>query len=131
MQLDKNADNGETLASTYCENQLDFDIDMNDMEDEQDNIVEETSIEDVICWPTLKEKIPSLSGNKKDLDSFEKFYLQFLLDLREGHSLPQNIVQTVTSGNFNQTINRNAFDTDLMYDYRHASQAKQHPILKN
>ncbi|CAF3946339.1 unnamed protein product, partial [Rotaria sordida] len=81
MQLDKNADNGETLASTYCENQLDFDIDMNDMEDEQDNIVEETSIEDVICWPTLKEKIPSLSGNKKDLDSFENIILQGVVDV--------------------------------------------------
>ncbi|CAF2102228.1 unnamed protein product [Rotaria magnacalcarata] len=33
--------------------------------------------------------------------------------------------------NFNHVINHNVHDTDLMYDYRHASQAKQHPILKN
>ncbi|CAF3390963.1 unnamed protein product [Rotaria sp. Silwood2] len=221
--------------------QLDFDIDIDDMEDEQDNR-EEIPAEDVICWPTLKEKIPSLLNNNTDLDSFEKFYLQFLLDLREGHSLPQNIVQAVTSGvksliefifellkgqvksssikdqrtacsypttnfillsdvknivssviermnnitknehrfvrlckkyfsydspkeiklenpnevayyipmqstikqmlsnpyvldilikNFNQIINRNACDHNLMYDYRHASQAKQHPVLTN
>ncbi|CAF4005034.1 unnamed protein product [Rotaria magnacalcarata] len=33
--------------------------------------------------------------------------------------------------NFNQIINQNAHDTDLMFDYRHASQAKLHPVLKN
>jgi hypothetical protein len=33
--------------------------------------------------------------------------------------------------NFNENVNRNAVDTDLMYNYRHASQAKQHPVLRN
>ncbi|CAF1509111.1 unnamed protein product [Rotaria sordida] len=33
--------------------------------------------------------------------------------------------------NYNETINCNALDLDLMYDYRHGSQAKQHSILKN
>jgi hypothetical protein len=31
-------------------------------------------------------------------DSIEKFYVDFLINLREGHSLPQNIIQTITSG---------------------------------
>jgi hypothetical protein len=177
-----------------------------------------------------------------DLDFFEKFYVEFLLNLREGRSLPQNIIQAITFGlrslielihellkiqiktssvedqrivttsskdnftlladvnkvisnvigrmkyvtkneynfvklckkyfsyeppveiklenadqvayyipiqstiqqmltkpnvlnmiikNFNQTINRNTVDTDLMYDFRHASQARQHLVLRN
>ncbi|CAM4849634.1 unnamed protein product, partial [Rotaria magnacalcarata] len=33
--------------------------------------------------------------------------------------------------NFNKVINRDIHDSDMMYDYRRASQAKQHPILKN
>jgi hypothetical protein len=33
-----------------------------------------------------------------DLDFFEKFYVEFLLNLREGRSLPQNIIQAITFG---------------------------------
>ena len=33
--------------------------------------------------------------------------------------------------NYNQIISSNAVDTDLIYDYRHASNAKQHAVLKN
>jgi hypothetical protein len=32
-----------------------------------------------------------------DLNDFEKYYTQFLLELRECHLLPQNIVQSITS----------------------------------
>ena len=31
------------------------------------------------------------------INSFEKYYTRFLLDLREGHLLPQNIIQSITS----------------------------------
>jgi hypothetical protein len=36
-------------------------------------------------------------GRVFDLNDFEKHYTQFLLELREGHLLPQNIVQSITS----------------------------------
>lgn len=32
------------------------------------------------------------------MDFFEKYYVDFLLNLREGHSLPQNIIHTITTG---------------------------------
>jgi len=40
----------------------------------------------------------SIIGKKIDLDFFEKFYVDFLLNLREGHSLPQNIIHSITLG---------------------------------
>ncbi|CAF4094505.1 unnamed protein product [Rotaria magnacalcarata] len=221
---------------------LGSDSEIDDMEDVENEEDEDTDVDDIICWPSFKEILPLLLEKNNDLDSFEKFYLQFLLDLREGHSLPQNIIQVVTSAvrsliefiyellkssincssfkdqqtasfasttefilltdlknvftnviekmayvtknehhflklcrkyfsyesakeikldnpnevayyvpihysiqqmtsnpyildilikNFNQMINRNAHDTDLMFDYRHASQAKLHPVLKS
>ncbi len=124
-------------------------------------------------------------------DSIEKFYVDFLINLREGHSLPQNIIQTITSGlkslvelihellkmqtknslikyqrmvtttsakddsilltivnsiqqilskhdvltmltkKFNENVNRNAIDTDLIFNNRHELHAKQYPVLKN
>ncbi|CAF5223676.1 unnamed protein product, partial [Rotaria magnacalcarata] len=33
--------------------------------------------------------------------------------------------------NYNETVNRNAVDTDLMYDYRHGSQAEENTILRD
>ncbi|CAF4774084.1 unnamed protein product, partial [Rotaria sp. Silwood2] len=97
IQLEKNADN-DTLVSECDETDLDFQIELNDVEDEQNAVEEEIDFDDMISWPSLKEIMPGLSEEKKDLNSFEKFYLQFILDLREGHSLPQNIMQVVTSG---------------------------------
>jgi hypothetical protein len=241
IQTDTNAHDDETLLSTSYDTQLDFDIEIHDVEDERNEIERETD-EDVIHWPLLMEKITRSSGKKIDLDFFEKFYVDFLLNLREGHSLPQNIIQTITSGlkclielihellkiqtknssikyqkpvtnsdandcilltdvnevisniiermtditknehsflklckkyfsyasakeiklenpdqmayyipiqssiqqmlnkpdvltmlikNFNENVNRDAIDTDLMFNYRHALHAKQHPVLKN
>ncbi|CAF4793380.1 unnamed protein product, partial [Rotaria magnacalcarata] len=33
--------------------------------------------------------------------------------------------------NYNETVNRNAVDTDLMYDYCHGSQAEENIILRD
>ncbi|CAF4275873.1 unnamed protein product, partial [Rotaria sordida] len=33
--------------------------------------------------------------------------------------------------NFNENVNRNAADTDLMFNYRHALHGKVHTVLKN
>jgi hypothetical protein len=40
-------------------------------------------------------------------------------------------VLTMLIKNFNENVNRNAIDTDLMFNYRHALNARQHPVLKN
>ncbi len=97
IQIDTNAHDDETLLSTSYDTQLDFDTETHDVEDERNEIERETD-EDVISWPLLMEKITRSSGKKIDLDFFEKFYVDFLLNLREGHSLPQNRIQTITSG---------------------------------
>ena len=46
----------------------------------------------------VKRKTTLLPEKKINSDFFEKFYLDFLLSLREGYSLPQNIINIVTSG---------------------------------
>ncbi|CAM4849746.1 unnamed protein product [Rotaria magnacalcarata] len=98
IQVEKNTDNDDTLVSICDETDVDFQIELNDLEDEQSAVEEEIDFDDTISWPSLKEIIPELSEAKKNLNSFEKFYLQFILNLREGHSLPQNIIQAVTFG---------------------------------
>ncbi|CAF3993437.1 unnamed protein product [Rotaria magnacalcarata] len=98
IQVEKNTDNDDTLVSICDETDVDFQIELNDVEDEQSAVEEEIDFDDTISWPSLKEIIPELSEAKKNLNSFEKFYLQFILNLREGHSLPQNIIQAVTFG---------------------------------
>jgi hypothetical protein len=241
LQLDTNTHDNGTSPPIFSD-ALDLDTQTNDINDELNETDKETDDEDVICWSLIKQQITRLSEEKMDLEHFEKFYLEFLLILREGHSLPQNIIQAITTGlkslielihelikiqikksspdyqrittatsthdpillsdvnevisnviqiiidvtkneyhflklckkyfsyepakeiklenpdqvayyipiessikqmlnkpdvlnmlikNFNENINRNAADTDLMYSYRHASQAKQHPVIRN
>jgi hypothetical protein len=98
MQTDMNTDNDEILLSTSYDTQSDFHTQIQDEKDERDEKDDETDDEDAICWPLLMEEIIQSSGKKIDLDFFEKFYVDFLLNLREGHSLPQNIIHTITSG---------------------------------
>ncbi len=85
-----NTDNDEILLSTSYDTQSDFHTQINDEKDERDEKDDEKDDEDAICWPLLMEEITQSSGTKIDLDFFENFYLDFLLNLREGHSLPQN-----------------------------------------
>ncbi|CAF1144449.1 unnamed protein product [Rotaria sordida] len=40
-------------------------------------------------------------------------------------------VLTMLKKNFNENVNRNAADTDLMFNYRHALHGKVHTVLKN
>ncbi|CAF1370806.1 unnamed protein product [Rotaria sordida] len=40
-------------------------------------------------------------------------------------------VLTMLKKNFNENVKRNAADTDLMFNYRHALHGKVHPVLKN
>ncbi|CAF4776321.1 unnamed protein product, partial [Rotaria socialis] len=40
-------------------------------------------------------------------------------------------VLTMLIKNVNENVNRNTIDTDLMFNYRHALDAKQHEVLKN
>ncbi|CAF4089530.1 unnamed protein product [Rotaria magnacalcarata] len=98
--IDTNTRDNETAIATSYDAQLDADNLMHNVEDERDQIESEIDDddEDVICWPLLTEKTIQSSENKIDFDYFEKFYVDFLLNLREGHSLPQNIIQTTTSG---------------------------------
>ncbi|CAF4228074.1 unnamed protein product [Rotaria sp. Silwood2] len=237
-----NTHNDGTLLLTNHDTQSNFDTQTHDEEEEQNERERETDDEDVICWPLLMEKISRSSEKKINLDFFEKFYVDFLLNLREGHCLQQNIIHTITSGfkslielihellkmknrnssikyqntvtnpatddsillsdmnevisniieritgitrnehrfvklckkyfsyaspkeiklenanqtafyipiqssiqqmlnkydvltmlkkNFNENVNRNAADTDLMFNYRHALHGKVHPVLKN
>jgi len=98
MQTDMNTDNDEILLSTSYDTQSDFHTQIHDEKDERDEKDDETNDGDAICWPLLMEEIIQSSGKKIDLDFFEKFYVDFLLNLREGHSLPQNIIHTITSG---------------------------------
>ncbi|CAM4846644.1 unnamed protein product, partial [Rotaria magnacalcarata] len=162
---DPNIDIDTTSILACNDTDLGTDSEIHDMEDVENEEEEDTDADDIICWSSFKEIWPLLLEKNKDLDSFEKFYLQFLLDLREGHSLPKyssyesakeikldnpnevayyvpihySIQQMLSNPhvldilikNFNQIINQNAHDTDLMFDYRHASQAKLHPVLKN
>ena len=66
--------------------------------DELNETDKETDDEDVIYWSLITQQITRLSEEKMDLDHFEKVYLEFLLILREGHSLPHNIIQAITTG---------------------------------
>ncbi|CAF4397254.1 unnamed protein product [Rotaria socialis] len=222
IQLDTEA--CDNISSSTCGvPYLDFDIQINDAEDEFQD--EQTELDDdtSICWSLLKEARIQLSKQTIDLDAFERFYIELLLNLREGYSLPQNIIQGITFGfrslielihellknqikssliqyqratkspstenvfalddinkvilsvihfcydpaqeikldypnqvafyipiqssiqqllskpdvlnmlikNYNETVNRNAVDTDLMYDYRHGSQAEENIILRD
>jgi hypothetical protein len=77
---------------------LNLDTQTNDINDELNETDKETDDEDVICWSLIKQQITRLSEEKMDLEHFEKFYLKVLLVLREGHSLPQNIIQVITTG---------------------------------
>ena len=97
-QPDIKASSNDTSSSTYDDMHLDFDIRINDAEDElQDN---QTEIDDdtSICWSLLKEAKVRLSERTIDLGAFERFYLELLLNLREGYCLPQNIIQAITFG---------------------------------
>lgn len=86
-------------APTSYDIQLDFNSQVHDIEDEQNEEEEEEIVnDDIISWPLFMKKIIQSSQKPIDLDFFEKFYVDFLLNLREGHSLPQNIIQTITSG---------------------------------
>ncbi|CAF4209356.1 unnamed protein product, partial [Rotaria magnacalcarata] len=40
-------------------------------------------------------------------------------------------VLTMLIKNVNENVNRNTIDTDFMFNYRHALDAKQHEVLKN
>ena len=66
--------------------------------DELETLERTRSSENDIDWPLFTSLI-----NEKDdmeqciLNTFEKYYTRFLLDLREGHLLPQNIIKSITS----------------------------------
>jgi hypothetical protein len=57
------------------------------------------------------------------------YYIPIQFSIQQMLSKPDVLDMLIK--NYNQTVNRNVLDTDLMYDYRHASHAKQHAILKN
>ncbi|CAF2114746.1 unnamed protein product [Rotaria magnacalcarata] len=97
VPLDPNIGNDATSILTCNATDLGTDSEIHDMKDVENEEEEDTDADDLICWPSFKEILPPLLEKHKDLDCFEKFYLQFLLDLREGHSLPQNIIQVITS----------------------------------
>lgn len=45
--------------------------------------------------------------------------------------LNKHDVLTMLTKNFNENVNRNANDMDLMFNYRHALHGRLHPVLKN
>ena len=47
---------------------------------------------------TIKRDQNSTIKKTIDLDAFERFYVELLLNLKEGYSLPQNIIQGITFG---------------------------------
>jgi hypothetical protein len=95
-QLDTNTHDNETSLPIFSDAYLDLDTQTSDINDELNETDKETDDEDIVCWSLIKEQIAQLSEEKLDLEHFEKFYLEFLLVLREGHSLPQNIIQAIT-----------------------------------
>lgn len=97
MQLD--ADACDHMSSSTCgDPYLDFDIQINDAGDELLDETTELDDDANICWSILKEAKIQLSKKPIDLDAFERFYVELLLNLREGYSLPQNIIQGITFG---------------------------------
>ena len=77
---------------------FDLNISAHDAEDKRNGIDTEAQDEDIIDWPLLTEKINRSTEKEIKLDFFEKFYIDFLLNLREGHSLPQNVFQSIAHG---------------------------------
>ena len=57
------------------------------------------------------------------------YYIPIQSSIKQMLSKPD--VLNMLIKNFNENVNHNATDTDLMYSYRHASQAKQHPVIRN
>ncbi|CAF2112263.1 unnamed protein product [Rotaria magnacalcarata] len=97
IQLDTEA--CDNISSSTCGvSYLDFDIQINDAEDEFQDEQTEPDDDTSICWSLLKEARIQLSKQTIDLDAFERFYIELLLNLREGYSLPQNIIQGITFG---------------------------------
>ncbi|CAF4196456.1 unnamed protein product, partial [Adineta steineri] len=131
VQIITDTHDDEILLATNYATQSDFNMQIYDGENEEDESEEEIEDEDTICWPLLKETIARSSEKRIDLEFFEKFYMDFLLSLREGHCLPQNIIQTITSGlkslieliyqllkmkNRKTTINSATYDSILLTD---------------
>ena len=63
---------------------------MNNIDNESNEMEEKEDDEDIICWTLLKEQTTRSLEENIDLD--------FLLNLRKGHSLPQNVMQVITFG---------------------------------
>jgi hypothetical protein len=61
MQLDTNTHNNQTSLPTFFDTHLDFDSQINDINDELNKTDKEPSDEDVICWSLIKEQMNELS----------------------------------------------------------------------
>lgn len=88
---------GGTSVSANDRVQVDLDIQVHeDLEQtESDNEIDD---ENLVFSQVLNQMKIDSSTKRIDLEFFEKCYIHFLLKLREGHSLPQNIIDTITSG---------------------------------
>ncbi|CAF0724721.1 unnamed protein product, partial [Didymodactylos carnosus] len=98
--------NNEQIDSSFLSNMdvtvedVDEDIDRHEelYDNERETFEDPKSNTNDMDWSLF-----SCSINQEDdkevftTDSFEKHYTRFLLELREGHLLPQNIVQSITS----------------------------------
>ncbi|CAF1144225.1 unnamed protein product, partial [Didymodactylos carnosus] len=50
-----------------------------------------------VFWPLFTDTINPEAHECLTIDGFKKHYTRFLLELREGHLLPQNIIRSITS----------------------------------
>ncbi|CAF1653801.1 unnamed protein product, partial [Rotaria magnacalcarata] len=66
---------------------------------------------------------------KLDYPNQVAFYIPIQSSIQQLLSKPD--VLNMLIKNYNETVNRNAVDTDLMYDYRHGSQAEENIILRD
>ncbi|CAF4362548.1 unnamed protein product [Rotaria magnacalcarata] len=95
VQSYTDAANDETLDD-IC---LDFDMERNhETEEELSENESQINCESFINWPLFNENLNKCSNDIINLEFFERFYIRFLLQLREGHSLPPNIMQSITCG---------------------------------
>ncbi|CAF4211224.1 unnamed protein product, partial [Rotaria sordida] len=66
--------------------------------DELETFERTRSSENDIDWPLFTSLINEEDDMEQfTINTFEKYYIRFLLDLREGHLLPQNIIKSITS----------------------------------